>query len=60
MRRMLIAGLYVLIVIAGAGLFAEFFENSAHPHTLIALTGGFLFLVGVYMLWIEFVGPKRA
>jgi hypothetical protein len=60
MRRALIAATYILIALAGAYLCVGFFENSARPHALLALMGAFVCVVGIYMLWIEFVSPKNA
>jgi len=60
MRRVLIAAAYILIAVAGAYLCVDFFENSGGPRTVLALAGAFVCLVGIYMLWIEFVDAKKA
>lgn len=60
MRRTLIAVAYILIAVAGAYLCVGYFENSARPHTILALMGAFVCLVGIYLLWIEVVRPREA
>ncbi len=59
MRRALIAAAYILVALAGAYLCVGYFENSGRPRAVLALTGAFVCLVGIYMFWIEFVGPKQ-
>jgi hypothetical protein len=60
MRRTLIAVAYILIAVAGAYLCVGYFEDSGRPRAILALMGAFVCLVGIYLLWIEFVQPREA
>ena len=60
MRRVLIAVVYILIAIAGVYLCVGFFENSGRPRAILALSGAFVCLFGIYMLWMELVSLRKA
>jgi hypothetical protein len=44
---------YVLLIAAGLIVCWEFFENTARPHVVIALSGAFLAIAGAYLLRTE-------
>jgi uncharacterized BrkB/YihY/UPF0761 family membrane protein len=53
LRRTVAICAYVLLIAAGLIVCWEFFENTARPHVVIALSGAFLAIAGAYLLRTE-------
>jgi hypothetical protein len=57
MRRILTAGFYLLLIVAGVYLLWGLFEFGGRG--LTALAGGSLAVFGSYMLWLDFFSRER-
>jgi hypothetical protein len=57
MRRAIVFGFYLLMIGVGAWLSYDWFVLRSKG--IVFMTGGFLSLFGAYLLWIDFLSPKR-
>jgi hypothetical protein len=57
MRRVICFALYLVMVLVGIGLSVGWLMNGGR--NIIFASGGFLAAFGVYLLWTDFVSPKR-
>ena len=57
MRRILVLAMYIIMIVAGAAIAWWFLGHGGHR--IVGVLGGFLFLFGGYLLWMDFLNPNR-